>query len=46
MKKCLNLKHSHNEILRVLDLNMLETTSIETLLGRPVEPTELGNLPV
>lgn len=46
MKKRLNLKHSLYEILRVLDLNMFETTSIETLLGRPVEPTGLGNLPV
>jgi hypothetical protein len=46
MKKRLNLKHSLYEILRVLDLNMFETTPIETLLGRPVEPTEPGNLPV
>ncbi|MFO7747564.1 MAG: hypothetical protein R6V42_07125, partial [Orrella sp.] len=46
MKKRLNLKHSLYEILRVLDLNMFATTSIETLLGRPVEPTEPGNLPV
>jgi hypothetical protein len=46
VKKWLNLKHSLYEILRVLDLNMFETTSIETLLGRLVEPTELGNLPV
>ena len=46
MKKRLNLKHSLYEILRVLDLNMFETTSIETLLGRSVEPTESDNLPV
>jgi len=46
MKKRLNLTHSLYEILRLLDLNMFETASIETLLGRPVEPTEPGNLPV
>ena len=46
MKKRLNLKHSLYEILRVLDLNMFEMTSIETLLGRPVEPTELSDYPI
>jgi len=33
MKKRLNLKHSLYEILRVLDLNMFETTPITVLLG-------------
>ena len=46
MKKRLNLKHSLYEILRVLDLNMFEMTSIETLLERPVEPTELSDYPI
>ncbi len=45
MKKRLNLKHSLYEILRVLDLKMFEMASIETLLGRPVEPTELSDYP-
>ena len=46
MKKRLNLKHSLYEILRVLDLNMFEMTPIETLLGKPVEHTELSDYPV
>jgi len=46
MKKRLNLKHSLYEILRVLDLNMFEMMRIETLLGKPVEPTELSDYPV
>jgi hypothetical protein len=46
MKKRLNLKHSLYEILRVLDLNMFEITPIETLLGKPVELTELPDYPV
>ena len=43
MKKRLNLKHSLYEILRVLDLNMFETTAIETLLGRPIESAVSSN---
>ena len=46
MKKRLNLKYSLYEILRVLDLNMFEMTPIETLLGKPVEHTELSDYPV
>ncbi len=46
MKKRLNLTHSLYEILRVLDLNMFETTSIEALLGRPAEQTLPANLPI
>jgi hypothetical protein len=46
MKKRLNLKHSLYEILRVLDLNMFETTSIEALLGQPAEPTPPANQPI
>ena len=34
VKKRLNLDHSLYEILRVLDLNMFETTPISTLLGQ------------
>jgi len=34
VKKRLNLDHSLYEILRVLDLNMFETTPISALLGK------------
>jgi hypothetical protein len=32
--------------LLVRELNMFEMTSIETLFGQPVEPTELSDYPV
>ena len=37
VKKRLNLSHTLYEILRVLDLNMFETTPIADLLGTPPE---------
>jgi hypothetical protein len=46
MKKRLNLKHSLYEILRVLDLNMFETISIEALLGQTSKPSASVNLPI
>ena len=42
MKKRLNLKHSLYEILRALDLNMFEMTTIETLLERDRYTTLIG----
>ena len=41
-KKRLNLDHSLCEILRVLDMNMFETTPISTLLGKLQEGSEIG----
>jgi hypothetical protein len=46
IRKRLNLKHSLYEILRVLNQHMFEMTSIETILGLPVEPTELSDYPI
>jgi hypothetical protein len=46
IKKRLSLKHSLYEILRVLELNMFEISSIEALLGRPAELTLPANLPI
>ena len=40
VKKRLNLSHTLYEILRVLDLNMFETTPIADLLGTPPESDE------
>jgi hypothetical protein len=42
VKKHLKLDHSLFEILRVLDLNMFETTPISTLLGKLQDGPEIG----
>lgn len=46
VKKRLKLDHSLYEILRVLDLNMFETTPISTLLGQIQDAPELGQIPL
>lgn len=46
VKKRLELDHSLYEILRVLDLNMFETTPISTLLGKLQDGPEIGQHPV
>ena len=43
MKKQLNMKHSLYEILRVLDLNMFDTTPIPQLLSRIHKDAEIVN---
>jgi transposase len=46
IKKRLHLNHSLHEILRVLNLNMFETTPIPALLKPALEPTEPHMLPI
>ena len=46
VKKRLELDHSLYEILRVLDLNMFETTPISTLLGKLQDGPEIGQHPI
>ena len=46
VKKRLNLDRSLYEILRVLDLNILETTSISTLLGKLQDGPVSGQDPI
>jgi hypothetical protein len=43
MKKKLNMKHSLYEILRVLDLNVFDTTPIPQLLSRIHKDPEIVN---
>ena len=43
VKKRLHLENSMNEILRVLNLNMFETTPIPALLWNPPDPDNLLN---
>jgi Transposase DDE domain/Domain of unknown function (DUF4372) len=46
VKKRLHLNHSLHEILRVLNLNMFETTPIPALLRPALEPAEPHMLPI
>ena len=46
VKKRLHLNHSLHEILRVLNLNMFETTPIPALLKPALEPAEPHMLPI
>lgn len=46
VKKRLHLDHSLHEILRVLNLNMFETTPIPALLKPALEPAEPHMLPI
>ena len=46
VKKRLNLDHSLYEILRVLDLNMFETTPISAPLGKLQHGPETGQNPI
>jgi hypothetical protein len=46
VKKRLNLDHSLYEILRVLDLNMFETTPISALLGKLQNGPETDQEPI
>jgi hypothetical protein len=46
VEKRLELDHSLYEILRVLDLNMFETTPISTLLGKLKDGPEIGHYPI
>jgi hypothetical protein len=46
VKKRLNLDHSLYEILRVLDLNMFETTPISALLGKLQNGPETDQDPI
>ena len=46
VKKRLSLDHSLYEILRVLDLNMFETTPISALLGKLQDGPEIGQDPI
>ena len=46
VKKRLRLDHSLYEILRVLDLNMFETTPISALLGKLQDGPEIGQDPI
>jgi hypothetical protein len=46
VKKRLNLDHSLYEILRMLDLNIFETTPISTLLGKLQDGPEIHQDPM